>query len=60
MINYPGYSMHSLLTLFVGLALMAGFSLPSRAARCASDSCIASEPAAQVVDVEVAGFIMSE
>jgi hypothetical protein len=60
MINYPGHSMQSLLTQFVGLALMAVFSLPSQAARCASDACIASEPAAQVVDVEVAGFIMSE
>lgn len=52
--------MAPLITLVTSLALLVGLSLPAHAARAVADAWTADEPAAQVVDVEVAGFLMTE
>lgn len=52
--------MATLTSLLTGLALLVGLSLPAQAARSASEPGHAGEPAATVVEVQVAGFLLSE
>jgi hypothetical protein len=52
--------MAPLITLVTSLALLVGLNLPAHAVRAVADAWKAVEPATQVVDVEVAGFLMTE